>query len=165
VYTLHAEALAWLRYGKRMPIICTEAGKWNADVLGMNSKICIEVEIKHSISDLRADFRNKAHKHFLYKQATPKDGSGWSASVPNFFYFLTPAELRDKALEIINEKAPYAGLLIREMPAWNRYAAGEENMHVVKPPQKASQGASKSRISSSSCHAHGFGNCFVSVAY
>lgn len=119
-----------------MPIVCTEAGKWNADVLGMNSKICIEVEIKHSISDLRADFRNKAHKHFLYKQATPNDGSGWSASVPNFFYFLTPAELKDKALEIITEKAPYAGLLIREMPAWNRYAAGKDNMRVVKVPQK-----------------------------
>lgn len=136
MYTLHTEALAWLRYGKRMPIVCTEAGKWNADVLGMNSKICIEVEIKHSISDLRADFRNKAHKHFLYKEANPDDGTGWSGSIPNFFYFLTPAELKDKALEIINDKAPYAGLLIRSMPAYNRFAAGKDNMRVVKVPQK-----------------------------
>lgn len=140
MFTLHTEALAWLRYGKRMPIVCTEAGKWNADVLGMNSRMCIEVEIKHSISDLRADFKNKAHKHFLYKQANPKHATGyeagWHTNIPNYFYFLAPAELKDKALEIITEKAPYAGLIVRSMPAWNRYAAGKDNMYIIKKPER-----------------------------
>lgn len=136
MFSLHTEALCWLRFAKRMPIVCTEGGKWNADVLGMNSKMSIEVEIKNSISDLRADFRNKAHKHYLYNVGDSNPNSGWTGSIPNFFYFLTPGELKDKALEIIKDKAPKAGLICRSFPALGKYGAGQDNIHIIKKPEK-----------------------------
>jgi hypothetical protein len=159
MFTLHTEALAWLRYGKRMPIVCTEAGKWNADVLGMNSKMCIEVEVKHSISDLRADFRNKAHKHYLYQQANPKHATGyekgWHTNIPNFFYFLTPAELKDKALEIIADKAPYAGSDRQEPASLEPVRCGQGQHEGGDPGEAPAQGASESWPCSLCGDAHG----------
>lgn len=105
---LHAEAMAWLRYGKRLPIVCTEAGRWNADVLGMNRSTCIEVEVKHSLSDLRAEFRNKTQKHWVYANAEANNGR----DVPNYFYVVVPEGLGEKSESIIAEKAPAAGLLV-----------------------------------------------------
>lgn len=104
---LHFFALAWLRYGKRMPIVCTEVGQFNADVLGINTSMCIEVEVKKTKGDLLRDFSHKKQKHFLYNK-----GSSNSPFLPNYFYYLVPHHLADKASEIIKEKAPKAGLAV-----------------------------------------------------
>ena len=105
---LHIEALAWLRYTKQMPLVVTEVGRWNADVLGIGPKYSIEVEVKKSISDLRADFRNKRTKHYFYADA----GAGkWTREVPNYLYFMVPEVLRDKALVALEGKSPKYGLL------------------------------------------------------
>ena len=105
---LHIEALAWLRYTKQMPLVVTEVGRWNADVLGIGPKYSIEVEVKKSISDLRADFRNKRTKHYFYADA----GAGkWTREVPNYLYFMVPETLREKALAIVTEANTRYGLL------------------------------------------------------
>jgi hypothetical protein len=100
---IHAEALAWLRFSKRCMIVATEVGTWSADVLGMNDKQSIEVEVKVSVSDLQAEFRHKEQKHWVYAHG----GNG----APNLMYFCVPEELAEKAKAILDEKAPYAGLL------------------------------------------------------
>jgi len=103
--------MCWLRYGKKMPIVCTEAGadEWPADVLAMNKSTCIEVEVKISRSDIFNDFTKKEAKHYAYKNATDRASS--TSWVPNFFYFLVPEELAKEAVEIISQKQPKAGII------------------------------------------------------
>lgn len=86
-------ALSWLRYGKRYPIVATESGHWKCDVIGMNSQHATEIEVKISKSDLRAEFKHKKSKHFVYMN------SPGSAYTPNSFYFLVPDEIADAAVE------------------------------------------------------------------
>lgn len=84
--------------------MATEVGHWHADVLGLKSDMCIEVESKVSISDLRAEFKNKTAKHYLY-------GSGNGQSTPNYFYVIVPEDMAEKTVEIIKEKNSKAGVL------------------------------------------------------
>lgn len=154
-YALHTEALAWLRYGKRMPVVCTEVGRWNADVLGLNASMCIEVEVKKSIADLRAEFRNKPSKHFVYNG----DGKArLTGGVPNYFYFFVPHELADKAVEVAAEKAPKAGVAAF-WPASRDFGMGRRNVEVIKratrlhdkKPSPATLRAALLRMSSEIC--------------
>lgn len=135
-FSLHTEALCWLRFGKRLPVVCTEAGNWNADVIGLNSAMCIEVEVKKSIADLRAEFKNKPHKHYVYANAGQLDRRTSSGYVPNYFYFFIPEELADKARPIVEEKAPKAGIAVRKHPARSPFGAGKRNIYILKRPQK-----------------------------
>lgn len=132
-YSLHAEALAWLRYSKRMPIVVTESGM-NADVLGISGQRVIEVEIKKSVADLRAEFRNKLGKHSLFQhvlQTKQRPGS----YVPNWWYLFVDADIADKAEEILKENAPYGGLLVRHHPGRDAYHAGKWNCVVRMKPK------------------------------
>jgi len=125
--TIKAEALCWLRYGKRLPIVCTEVGNWYADVLGLSKTMSVEVETKISRSDLRAEFARKKAKHHLYQNA-----SGNLASVPNYLYFLVPASLKADALEIVVPANPKAGIAVFN----GQDALGGRNVEVIKPAQK-----------------------------
>jgi hypothetical protein len=124
VKQIHAEALCWLRFGKKLPIVATEVGSWNADVLGMNDKISVEVEVKVSISDLQAEFRNKQQKHWVYAHG----GNG----APSYIYFCMPEELIEKAKPILEEKAPYAGLLAY---TGDNLLAGRNLVSIKRPKQ------------------------------
>lgn len=107
---LHIEALAYLRYVRQLPLVATEVGAWNADVLGVSMQSCTEVEIKKTLSDLKADFRNKRAKHYVYETGT--GSSQWKRSkVPNYMYFMVPEALKDKALEVLESQNPKYGLL------------------------------------------------------
>jgi hypothetical protein len=110
--TLHTEAMAWLRYGKHMPLVCTEAGYWSADVLGIDDTKCVEVEIKKSIADLRADFRRKTRKHETYANLKADGRAIWS---PNYFWIFVPASIGRQALTVLDElDAKHAGLAVLE---------------------------------------------------
>lgn len=130
---LKAVALGWLRYGKRLPIVCSEVGRWNADVLGVSPTVAIEVEVKVSKSDLRAEFKNKQAKHYIYANAMEK------SYAPNYFYFLVPAHLGTEAQKIAEEAAPKAGVLSYD----SEVAAGyhRDAVSVVKRATKLKQGA------------------------
>lgn len=120
---LHLEALAWLRYGKRLPLLCTEVGAFNADILALNGDYSLEVEIKRSKADLLRDFTKP--KHFLYNAGST------STFVPNYFYYLVPESLADKAKEIVKEKAPKAGLAVVSEDAAKKL--GERVRVTVRP--------------------------------
>lgn len=124
---LHLFALAWLRYGKRMPIVCTEVGQFNADILAISSKMSIEVEVKKTKSDLLRDFSHKKHKHFIYNR-----GVSQSAFLPNYFYYIVPQHLSEQAAQIIKEKCPKAGLAV---VLEDNHALGK-NVSVVVRPKK-----------------------------
>jgi hypothetical protein len=106
---LHIEAMAWLRYTKQMPLVCTEVGRWNADVLALGPKYSIEVEVKKTLSDLRADFRGKRAKHYTYLNAAEDK---WTREVPNYLYYIVPEALAEKALPIVEKSNPKYGLLV-----------------------------------------------------
>lgn len=104
--------MCWLRYGKRIYALATEAGSpsWPADVLGVTPNYTIEIETKISKSDLLNDFESKAAKHHAYKNAETRNAS--SNWVPTYFYFLVPEELGEVALAAVKENQPKAGILI-----------------------------------------------------
>ena len=109
---MKAEALAWLRFGKRMQAVCTElkvyGGSWIPDVIGASPTAVVEVEVKISINDLRRDF-GKAAKLFRYQKAEETQAT---SRVPNYFYYMVPLELRDAAHDVIKENLPQAGLIV-----------------------------------------------------
>lgn len=133
--TLHAEALAWLRFAKRMPIVCTEGGGFNADVLGVDALKVIEVEVKVSASDMRAEFKNKQLKHEMFRWSLEKK-QRTSSFVPNFWWMIVDKSLEQKALSLLAEEAPYGGVLVRERPSMNQYAAGRWNLRVARQPKR-----------------------------
>jgi hypothetical protein len=147
---LKTEALAWLRFHKRMDYVCTEGGYWSADVLGACDQFVIEVEVKTSRADLLAEFRNKTTKHAYYQNHT-----NWS---PNYFYFLVPVDLGPEAVEIIKEKMPKAGVLVYQYP---RMRHGERlkclrkptKLHSKKPIAKFTE-AVRRREASELCGLH-----------
>jgi hypothetical protein len=117
-YVLKTEALCWLRFGKKLDLVATEAGRWAADVLGCNDNFAVEVEVKMSKADLRREFSNKSTKHYLYVNAA--DGKGVPPGVPNYFYFFVPSDMEKDALALIEENAPKAGLAVYEEPERSR---------------------------------------------
>lgn len=133
-YSLHAEALAWLRYSKKMPIVVTESGM-NADVLGLSGDMVLEVEVKTSVSDARAEFRNKVHKHAIFHQLW-EQGGGRTTYCPNFWYMFVDKDISEKVLELVEEHAPYAGVMVRLAPARYQYGAGKTNIVSARRARK-----------------------------
>lgn len=106
---LKVEALCWLRFTKHLHVVCTEGGSWNSDVVGMNTKFSVEVEVKVSKADMARDFSAKKAKHFLYKSG----GEGAAASgVPNYFYFMVPPEMEEYAVAKVEKEASKAGVVV-----------------------------------------------------
>lgn len=149
---LKTEAMCWLRYGKKMPYVCTEGGYWSADVLGICDTYSVEVEVKMSKADLKREFQNKASKHYLYNNA----GAAPARQVPNYFYFYVPPELEQDALEIVEKEAPKAGLVIYTPSGYlldgkkSRVARRATKLHDGAPPPRFKEVVLK-RMSSELC--------------
>lgn len=122
--TMKAELLAYWRYERQAPLVGIEC--FNQDVLVVTkARKLVITEVKVSISDLRADGSKEFHfraAHLYgikkepknYKEARAQLHAVWThreEEMPNQFYFAVPAELVEKALTIIEERYPYAGLL------------------------------------------------------
>ena len=135
---LKVEAFCWLRYTKKMGMVCTEVGRWSADCLGICDTMSIEVEIKASKADLLREFVSKQNKHYWYDHATDSD-----ASVPNYLYFCVPDYLEAFALTTLTTNAPKAGLLV--FPLDTKLPAGC-NAKVVRKAQKLRTGAPSPRM-------------------
>lgn len=106
--TLKAEALAWLRYVCQKPYVCTEVGRWSADAMAVDEKTSVEIEVKISKADLRAEAGGKALKHRQYRAPD----NWYKATIPNRFYFLVPPDLREYAVEQAAAINPAYGVLV-----------------------------------------------------
>lgn len=107
---LKAEGLCWLRFGKRLPAVCTEATVGPgclADIIGCSESQVIEVETKISRNDFRNDFINKSAKFWLYQQCGNRTNR-----IPNYMFYLVPENLREYGLEVLKEQFASAGLLV-----------------------------------------------------
>lgn len=104
---IKAKILQYCFYHRKYRPGVTEWENRDVAVLTPNREL-IEFEVKISLADLKAD-EKKAVKHWLMK-GRKYGQEGLDNSVPMRFYYAIPENLADKALEIINEKYPYAGL-------------------------------------------------------
>jgi len=149
---LKNEAMAWLRFVKRFPIVATEVGNWKADVLGLDEKTSTEVEVKVSKSDLKAEFRNKGAKHYVYGNV----GTGF---VPTYFYLFVPEYMREQALEVAGTANPKYGVAIYHpesgnMPGQKTEIARRASKLVERPPSTRLVKAATARMSSELCGLH-----------
>lgn len=121
---MRAVLLEYLRFNRDFPVVALEF-QWNgtghiADVMTIDQKGRLwEVEIKRSISDLRAD-QHKGNKHRILQQVyqggeeeLDKYHALWSA-LPARFYFAVPQDIKNRAGDAIRELYPYAGLMAVE---------------------------------------------------
>lgn len=154
-HTLKTEALAWLRFGKKLDVVCTEVR--GADVLGVGETYSVEVEVKLSKADLLRDFTDKPAKHALYRAATT---GKMSFGVPSYFYFYVPESLEKEAVAIVAEKMPNAGVAVY-VETWvkerdgnrTRVAKKAKRLHDKKPTERIRR-AALLRMGSELCGRH-----------
>lgn len=95
---------------------------WEADLLVLRpSGWAVEVEVKTTLSDLKRDFKTKAHKHKIIERGIPEPNWNqhhwqrtldWGKCKPHKckqFWFCVPIDIVDKAIPLIPD---YAGLLV-----------------------------------------------------
>ncbi|HBY20085.1 MAG TPA: hypothetical protein DEG71_03595 [Clostridiales bacterium] len=99
------------RYKRQMHHLCSEVGTYNADFLVVNKLAYMyEFEIKISMSDLRND--KKKRKHFRYINISTLKYGYQKYFIPNYFYYVVPEDMYDKAEEYILQNCPHYGIVI-----------------------------------------------------
>lgn len=106
---LRFQALQWLRYKQRCPIVCCERpafeyerGSLRPDALGITrGRQLIEVEIKVSATDLRQDAKKPRFTRYAHGRASNKVRK----------YYLVPPRLLALALEVVPQEC---GVLVPE---------------------------------------------------
>lgn len=88
---LKYSTLLWVRYHMKSYLFATEVGRFHSDVAFIKDEMLYEIEIKVSIQDFKKDFLKEKHEKYSLNDS-------WT---PNYFYFLVPEFLRDKAFEIL----------------------------------------------------------------
>lgn len=138
----------YLRYDLQCPVLGLEiasslATSYNdggsADVLAVNKKrYLIEVEVKTSLADMKADRRKLKHEYYRkcigmpYKNTAMRFGKGEpkepKAYPTHLFYFAVPYELANEAVTLCENLYPYAGLLTNKQHFYG-------NIVIEKQPQ------------------------------
>lgn len=96
------QGLYWLRIKQRCSFIATEVGGWSADILGINEKKMIELEVKISKNDLLSDYRKPKHAQYNRNNYFP---SYYEARwIPTHFYYVVPPDLVEVAKEYLIKK-------------------------------------------------------------
>lgn len=150
---LKAIMARYLRYDRACPILALEcpsrlANSYNsggsADLLAVDKfRHLIEIEVKVSISDLRADRKKEKHEYFRkvmgmpYKNTVKRFGRIFKEEPgiypTHLFYFAVPPEIANEARLICDELYPYAGLL---RPQQTVYTGGIiSNVYIAKRPR------------------------------
>ena len=123
----------WL-VGADCTCICFETSppgfpSWNADILAIDHKgRLMELEIKISISDLRADSK-KERKHEVLRATM--DGETAAPRPPARIYYAMPHDLKREAVPVIRDLYPYAGLLLAEAKGSVKLGRAARQLHNV----------------------------------
>jgi len=164
-----AATMGWLRFGKQFHYVAREVGSFSADVLGTNGKTTVEVEIKMSKADFKADWKKDKHHHYKKRAHTDSHTypSGhvtrWQQSIPNQFYFAVPISMKEFGLEQINANEPDYGLItmdhnathIPDFHLWKRLKVAKRAKFLHrKPPSEQMLISMAARMSSDICHIH-----------
>ena len=127
---LKAEISSYLRFERQYTIVGVEV--FEQDVLAVtNKRKLIYVEVKRTISDLRADKKKSIHHRIRYALGERPDikkaknrtemynirsasfqGLSDMHGLPSRFYFGIPQSLLEKAAPIVESLYPYAGIIV-----------------------------------------------------
>jgi hypothetical protein len=94
-----------------------------------------DTEVKTSIADMRREIKTKRFKHQRFKDNKSLYGL---RPTSHYFYFAVPIDLQTQSLSVINERYPYAGLLVftdGEIDVYNPH-----NITMVKRSQRFKHG-------------------------
>lgn len=111
-------AMCYWRFTRGCPIVAMEYNYGDADVLAVHKDGCtVETEVKVSIRDLKRDKIKPKHwameREFAFVRGDDSiDPYMAGATRAHYFYFAVPEDLKDKALAVVEEVFPYAGLLV-----------------------------------------------------
>jgi len=110
--------MSYWRFSRNCPIVASEYNYGDADVLAVTSAgMRIETEVKVSLADLKRDGAKTKHFAMQRELGLVQDRPSRypfmkAATRSHYFYFAVPETLKEKALEIVTAKYPYAGLLV-----------------------------------------------------
>ena len=108
-------SILYLKKRKSCYLHCTEYGwDWKADCIGYDGDYLYEIEVKTSYEDFQNDFYRKPKKHerMLAKfedRTKPNNGSNYIA---NYMYYLVTNDIKDFALNYLEENNLPYGLLL-----------------------------------------------------
>lgn len=104
---------------------------WTADILALDHKgFLTEVEIKVSMSDMRADAK-KELKHELLRAAVGGEAYPHLGRMPARIFYALPFSIEGGAVQVIREEYPYAGILIVKPDGKIRTRRGATRLHNV----------------------------------
>ena len=132
---LKINVMCYWRFDRVCPIVAIEHNWRATDVLAVTKQgMVIETEVKTTIQDLKRD--KKKPKHSVMGAPDDKQPAIWPfpgvTRLPrcHYFYFAVPQEMEARALQIVEELYPYAGLLVvrpNDFYQWDNYH------HIVAP--------------------------------
>lgn len=134
--------LAYWRYDRQHIAGAIECN--SADILTLSRSLMIaESEVKVSIADMRREIKTKRSKHWHMADKAVAALRAYPTSINyhamvNYFYFVVPERLKDKALTVVRELYPYAGLLVCRDNIENIYGyiGQPANVYSVKPAKR-----------------------------
>ncbi|GAJ17864.1 unnamed protein product, partial [marine sediment metagenome] len=102
--------LCYWRFARGCSYVALEFSYGSADVIAATPRgqDIYETEVKVSTSDMKKELQKMKHR-FAQKGLWGQDTYHLWA---NYFYFAVPESIKDRALAIINNYFPYAGLLV-----------------------------------------------------
>jgi len=133
---LKINVMCYWRFDRVCPIVAIEHNWRATDVLAVTKHgMVIETEVKTTIQDLKRDKHKPKHYAMERDTALPlgdpaKEPYIYSAVRTHYFYFAVPQEMEARALQIVEELYPYAGLLVvrpNDFYQWDNYH------HIVAP--------------------------------
>lgn len=141
-HELKTAALWWLRYRRQNTHCATEAGRWNADVVGLDGDRLVEFEVKVDRYDLRAEFvrkpGSKTTKHAIYRGTQGGRGLYFSNHddwAPHAYYVLVPEALKAEALSALAAFEPRYGVAVydpeRGGPRWDERVVVERRAKML----------------------------------
>ncbi len=108
------QLMRYYRFDRNFIFVCSECIN-HSDINALNNENLVETEIKISKEDFLTEFNGKSkvksYKHDIMNnldKKKPKRGY----IVPNFYSFCVTPELKNFALEYLNENYPNYGLLV-----------------------------------------------------
>lgn len=110
---IKTKLLKYFKWERNYDIVCTEMVYYIlakivvADLIAVNKHEIVEIEIKTSISDLRADFLNKIEKHEIYNIPEMM-----TIQMPNRLYYCVHKDMCNEATPIILSKNKKYGIII-----------------------------------------------------
>lgn len=142
---LKINLICYWRFARGCPIVAIEHNWRHSDVLAVTKDgMLIETEVKTTLQDLKRD--NQKPKHYPMGRQLAFD-EGKESDTPyrpgagiqvNYFYFAVPAELADKALEVVKQSYSYAGLLAvhpTNYEHWDNYHDVVHKAHRFAKPE------------------------------